>query len=137
MITMVPREEVQNVWATVAPMLKKALDRAPGRYAPEDIFIALLKGHQTLWVYADGEIKAAWTTRVYDVPLGRVMAFEWIGGEEVNEWVEEAISIGERYAKDMGCTRIEGHGREGWFRFLQRQGWQRLASSFEKELTDG
>lgn len=139
-VSIVPQEAINDVWLTVEPMIQRALDRAPGRYAAVDVLISLLQGQQALWIAIDEKsktIEAAFTTKIYDVPLGRVCSFEWIGGERMLEWVHEAIDIVEQYALDFKCTRIEGHGRTGWGEFLKDHGWRKFAVSFEKEIGNG
>jgi hypothetical protein len=94
-----------------------------------------MTGAQCLWIaFEETDIVAAWTTRMYAVPLGKIFSFEWIGGDRMPEWVHRAIELGESMAKDEKCTRIEGHGRDGWGAFLKDHGWRKFASSFEREI---
>jgi hypothetical protein len=43
----------------------------------------------------------------------------------------------ERYARDNGCTHIEGYGRKAWGRWLQKYGWKPAYIAYKMELTDG
>lgn len=134
-ITTVPAEYVHLVWPTAGPMLERALARAPGRYAGGDIYELLVKGGSTLWlVFDDAGIIAACATRLYDIPLGRILCVEWLGGGRLREWVGHLVPLLERYAKDLSCTKIEAHGRKGWKRILEEHGWRQFSVSYEKDL---
>jgi len=137
-VTLVPKEGLRAVWPIVEPMFKRVLDRTPGRFLPVDILVEILKEQRSLWVYYDDEtknIEATFTTKIYDVPLGKICCFEWGAGKNVEEWVHESLDLIEQYARENGCTRLEGHGRRGWKDWLFEHGWKELSTSFEKELT--
>ena len=82
----------------------------------------------------DSDIIAACTTRIYDTPQSRVLIAEWLGGERLAEWLDDALVIIEQFARDQGCTKIEGSGRKGWERMLTSKGWRYLATTYEKDL---
>jgi hypothetical protein len=50
------------------------------------------------------------------------------------DWVDDAIDIIERYAKECGCNKVEGHGRMGWSKFVKNHDWKFLAISHEKDI---
>ena len=137
-ITVIPKEGISKFWSTVEPMIKSALDRAPGRWQAVDVLIELMADRQVLWgVIEEDKIVAAYTTRVSDVPAGRICTVEWLGGERMYEWIDDAVEMTEAYARDMKCTRIEAHGRKGWKKFLNDHGWKELAVTYDKDLTNG
>lgn len=139
-LTLVPDEQVNAIWRTVEPLIQSALDTAPGRYEPVDILVSILKNEKVLWVAFEEESKeivAACVTYIYNVPLGRVMQIEWVAGSNMAEWQDHIDSTMEEYAKDFGCTKIECHGRDGWWPLLKNSGWHKASVSFEKDLTNG
>ena len=134
-VTLIPREHVKSMWGKVSGLIEKAIAHSPGRYDIVDLYERSLKNELVLWIaFDDTGIKAAWFTRAYTVPLGLVMSIEWLGGEDIDQWEEKAISIVESYARDNGCTRLEMTGREGWKPFAVKHGFSKLAVVYEKEL---
>ena len=136
-ITSVPSERVFEVWPTVEPMLKGAVDLAPRRFSTGDLFLLLGCGKQLLWIVVDGperNIIAALTSRVYNLPQGRICSVDWAGGEDHRTWVDEFLRIVEKYAKNMGCDIIEYIGRPGWAKYVEKHGWSRQSVAYEKEL---
>lgn len=133
-ISCVPPEHVHNVWPIVEPMLQRAVDKNPGLYTTEDIKLELLESKQLLWIiYQDGEIEAACTSKVLQFPRGRSLLIEWLGGEKMDAWLDDAMDMIEAYASDMGCSRVEVYGRKGW-KVLKRYGWKDVFSVYRKEL---
>ena len=138
MITIVPTEYVHLEWNKVAPLIQKAIDITPGRIAASDIYIMLLAGEILLWEITDKDNKviAALTSKVFDLPRGRICCAEWCGGSDMEDWIDELIVKIESYAKDMGCTIIEAHGRQGWKKKLEPHGWRQFQVSYEKHLKE-
>lgn len=135
-ISLVPTEHVKFVWPEVEPLLVKALERTPGRFTGDDLLLLLSERAQDLWIAFEpnGDILSAFTTRLYDVSSGRVCSIEWVGGGDLSKWIDQAIDTLERYAKDLGCTIIEGHGRTGWLKLLENHGWTKFSVSYQKVL---
>lgn len=133
-ISSVPVEAVDSVWPMVEPMLQRALDKNPGLYTARDLKKDLVEGAQVLWViFADGNIDAAFTSRVVQYPVSRMLVVEYLGGDHMVDWLEHGLEILESYANDMGCTRMEVYGRKGW-KILKKYGWQDAAVIYRKEL---
>jgi hypothetical protein len=40
----------------------------------------------------------------------------------------------EAYARDNGCTHLEGYGRKAWGRWLQKYGWEPEYIAYRMEL---
>jgi hypothetical protein len=78
---------------------------------------------------------AALTTRI-DYPNTTGLVVDWIGGAHARV-VTSGATVMERYAKDNGCTHLEGYGRKAWGRWLQRYGWEPEYIAYRMELTDG
>lgn len=135
-ISAVPIEHILEVWPTVEPMIQGALDRAPGRFKSADIFLLLRSGYQTLWIAVDEpkEILAAFVTRVYDLPQGRITSIDWAGGRDHERWVERFDEVITKYAKDNGSNIVEYSGRPGWGKYLKKSGWENTAVIYEKAL---
>ena len=62
---------------------------------------------------------------------------DWIAGERMAEWLPMAQETIERYARDNGCTHLEGYGRKAWGRALQKFGWKPDYIAYKMELKNG
>jgi hypothetical protein len=138
-VTVVPSAVVDIVWKDTKKFLQAALDTTSGRYGIEDIYALLQSGELVLWLVLDDEEPIACiTTRITNYPSGsRAMAMDWIGGKRMAEWLPMAHSIMKRYASDNGCTYMEGYGRKGWGRWLQKYGWKPEYITYRMDLNDG
>lgn len=138
-VSSVPYEHVAQVW----PMVKGYLSAAVVRqklYSLEAVLDRVLKREVALWVVLDDEVDepiAVATTRIVEYPERRGLAIDWIGGVRMSEWLADLHEMMERYARDMGCSHIEGAGREGWVKALAPFGYKRSMPTYHKELTDG
>jgi hypothetical protein len=136
--SVVPPQVVDVIWPQAKEMLTRAVDSSLGVYDIDSVYAGLMSGEYVLWVVLDDtDPIAAITTRVCDYPNGRGLALDWIGGERMGEWLPMVQEVMERYAKDNGCTHIEGYGRKAWGRWLQKYGWKPAYIAYRMELTDG
>ena len=137
-ISAVPYEGIDVVWDDAKRWIEPALKRSKNRYNIEDIREYIEKKLLGLWVAFndDNEIKAAITTRVYDYPNGRALEMDWIGGEQMDEWLPQFQEKLEDYGRSMGCNVMLGQGRKGWTKPLSQLGWEQESVFFRKELTD-
>jgi hypothetical protein len=113
-ITVVPPAVVDVVWPDAKEMLLRAVEATRGVYDIDSVERGLC-----------------------EYPNGRGLALDWIGGERMREWLPMAQTVMERYARDNGCTHLEGYGREAWGRWLQKYGWKPAYIAYRMELTDG
>lgn len=132
----VPHNEVHIVWPHVAQMLKAAADTASGRASPGRIMEECSAGMMTLWVVLDAEknVKAALCTKEIQYPSRKALAVPWVGGEDMKNWLAMVMDTLDRVAESTGCDLIEGYGREGWLRHLEKFGWRKAYAVFEKDI---
>jgi len=137
--SVVPPQVVDVVWPQVKEMLERAVETTFGVYDIDSIYSGLRTGEYVLWVVMDEtEPVAAITTRVCQYPSGkRGLAMDWIGGKRMAEWLPMAQETIQRYAKDNGCTHLEGYGRKAWGRALQKFGWKPDYIAYKMDLNDG
>ena len=136
--TAVPREGVEVVWKDVKPLLDKAIKTSKGKFNIDNIYDELLKEYYNLWiVMEDKEIIAAITTRFVVYPTTKGLAMDWIGGKNINKWLPIAQEKLSQFAKESGCTHLEGFGRKAWQRVLRKFNWQPEYIAYRMELSNG
>jgi hypothetical protein len=133
----VPLDFLDIVWPDVEPLLAGAVRTAADRFTTADVKRGLEDVTLMLWVVADGTTPvAAITTRVIEYPQRRGLALDWIGGRRMKEWLPIVQPAIQRFARDCGCTHLEGYGRKAWGRWLARYGWEPHYIAYKMELTD-
>ena len=139
--TAVPREAIDIVWPDVINMLNKAVETSKGKYHINDIYEDLTKGFYNLWLIIDdnGEDKviAALTTRLIKYPNRSAMAMDWVGGKRMVEWLPIAMEKLTSFAKDCGCSHLEGYGRKAWIKVLKRYNWKPEYIAYRMEIDNG
>jgi len=139
--TAVPREAIDIVWGDVSSLLNKAILTSGGKYHIDDIYENLTKGYYNLWLIVDdkdGEkVIAALTTRIIWYPNRKAMAMDWIGGKRMMEWLPKAMEILTDFAKDCGCSHLEGYGRKAWSKVLKKYNWKPEYIAYRMEIDNG
>ena len=139
--TAVPREAIDIVWGDVSILLNKAILTSGGKYHIDDIYENLTKGYYNLWLIVDdkdGEkVIAALTTRIIWYPNRKAMAMDWIGGKRMMEWLPKAMDILTDFAKDCGCSHLEGYGRKAWSKVLKKYNWKPEYIAYRMEIDNG
>lgn len=144
-------EQFTEVWLKILPFVKKLVRRGHGRISEKSVFDEVVNREVHLWVCFDddnnNEVVAFIATRVREYATKRLLSFDYIGGERVEEWFDVAHDLIAQWAKtkivDGGpeCHGIEAIGRLGWQRFLKPKGWDQQYTIFEKmfdeDLSDG
>lgn len=138
-VTYVPSEYLDTVWGVCGAMVRKAAEFNGGRYTARDIYKGIGENRMQLWIVFDNEdenknIYGTIVTTVTDYPSKKFLTILMVGGSKMNLWIEEADNILTKWANDCGCSGIEGYGRLGWKRVLERFGGKRLLTVFQKEI---
>jgi len=139
--TAVPREAIDIVWSDVSNMLNKAIKTSGGKYHIDDIYHHLNEGYYNLWLIIDNKkdekVIAAITTRIIEYPSKKAMAMDWIGGRRMMEWLPIAMERLTSFAKDCGCTHLEGYGRKAWSKILKKYNWNPEYIAYRMEIKNG
>lgn len=141
-------DQFTDIWLKILPFVKKLVPRGHGRVTEKSIFEEVTSGQIQLWVSfdeeKDNEVVAFITTRVREYPKKRLMSFDYIGGDRIEDWFEQAHEVISKWAatpeSEGGpqCDGVEAIGRIGWVRFLKPRGWEQqyciYERMFEKEM---
>ena len=134
----VPAQVLDIVWPDVEALLAPAIRTAGDKFSAADVKQSVEAGTFVLWLVTDGtKPVAAITTRIIEYPGCRAMALDWIGGRRMKEWLPIVQHTIERFAKDNGCSHLEGYGRKAWGRWLERYNWKPDYIAYKMELNDG
>lgn len=130
---MIPTKVLPAFWPHLAPLLNKAFNVGDRRVKLQDLYDDALQGTYLVWAIIDEEKKefvAALTTRAVRYPRGKGLAIEFLGGERMDEWLDELMEELKKHAKHNGCEWLECFGRKGW----AKKGWKPAYVAFEMEL---
>lgn len=129
MISHVPPESVNTVWASLEPMIKKGLSHGQGDGSSgEPLKQAVINGESMMWVVHEGEhIKAGIVLSVLDGETGKSVFIELLAGNRMHEWVDEVEELLQRYRDYVGAKCIEASCRPGLAKRLMERGWKRKA----------
>ena len=134
-LTAVPTAVVDVIWNDVARVLRRSVLTAGGRFELNDVREGIKSGFYGLWVVMEEDrVVAALTTRVVVYPQCKSLAMDWIGGSRMREWLPQAQKVMTKFAKENGCTQLEGYGRKGWDRWLRAYGWEPHYIAYKMEI---
>jgi hypothetical protein len=132
-MTFAPENIDTDTWPAIHAVLAPALAHADTP-APELIDL-LLANMAQLWVLRKGgDPIAAAVTELRPSPRGVVVHGMLLAGENMDDWIDDALACVKRHARDVGAIGIEIIGRDGWERLLTRKGWKRSAVTMRLEL---
>jgi len=136
-ISLVPVDEIRNIWGDVSRHLEKAAEYTYGRYEEIDILHECVINKFNLWVaYREGpEYIGAACTEILKYPRKKALSVVFLSGDDFSEWMPEIDQKFVDFAKVMECDFVEACGRAGWERKVKKLGWLKRFSIIERPLT--
>lgn len=135
MLAGIQHYDIERYWPHVAPLLQKALDKGQGDYSLEDIKDRLTARKYQLWVWhVDNKIITAAVTCIAELPQTNICCLLLIGGKGLKLWKDDGAKIIEAWARDKGCSALEGYDTRSWLRILMQHGWKKVWVTIRKEL---
>jgi len=137
-ISVVLPEQAASFWAEVSGYLTKAIDRSRNRWTLEHLLAKICLGKHLLWVAynAEDQIHGVMTTQVITYPNNRMLAVQFLAGENFKDWGSDMLNKIRSYAKETNCDGIEVTARAGFWPFLKGEGFDRSYIVFEQILED-
>lgn len=136
-ITPVPLEYLDTVWPQVKGFVDRAVKTQDDTFTTTSVYEDIKRKFYMLWVVVSDEaITLAFTTRILEYPNRRALAIDWVGGTGAIEMMSIAQGTLQEYAKANNCKHLEGCGRRGWGRVLERHGWKPEYTAYRMELSD-
>lgn len=125
-------DEIDTVWAICSGLLQKVIDRDQKDFLVDDIHELLKSRDMQLWVWrARNKITACLVTKIVNYPRRRVCQMPYIAGADMKDWLacEPIITA---WAKENGCSQLEGFARKGWLRVLPH--WRVVWTTIRKDI---
>lgn len=133
-IAYVHPSNVGATWPHIKDFVVKVCEESGGRRTPAKVLAQLITNLASLWVAHTEEMKiiAFATTRFIDYDDVKLMGIELVGGEDLDEWLEDGQRIMAKFAMENGCDGLEGYGRgAAWARKLKHHGWTPCSTMIE------
>ncbi len=134
MIEGIKGDNVEAWWSLVQEYLITALKYGLGEYSIGDIKSACKSKDMQLWVKMGKEVKGAFVTKIAKYPQKNLLCVILLGGDEFQEWRDEADALLNAFGKENNCEYIELFGRKGWGRALKDIDYKEITRLFAKEI---
>jgi hypothetical protein len=134
MIEGIKGESVEAWWPLVEEYLNTALEYSLGEYSITDIKNACISKNMQLWVKLEKEIKGAFVTKIAKYPQKNLLIVILLGGNEFQEWRDEADALLNAFGKENNCEYVELFGRKGWGKMLKDIDYKEVTRLFAKEI---
>lgn len=127
--------EIEQWWALWWPMLARSEKFNAGVPIEEKPTLeAIKRGEVQAWACIGAEgVDLAFTTTIYNTPLGKTLEIVAIGGKNVSGWlwVLDKLAI---WGAECDCKRLLASGRKGWNRVLTKAGFKTVAYVNERRI---
>jgi hypothetical protein len=134
MLLAIPGHCAATVWKDVAPLLQKAIDKSQKDWSIDNILYHLQERNMQLWVWTeDYKIVAACVSQVIIYPNKKVCQLPFIAGKMMRNWLDCEQEV-TKWAKEQGCTQLEGFCRDGWLRVLMPRNWFKCWITMRKDI---
>ena len=135
MIEGIKGESVEVWWPLVEEYLNTALEYSLGEYSIDDIKNACISKNMQLWVKVGKQAKGAFVTKIAKYPQKNLLIVILLGGDEFQEWRDEADALLNAFGKQNNCEYVELFGRKGWGKILKDINYEEQTRLFAKEIT--
>jgi len=135
LVRKVGTEDLALEWETLRPIIEKSSEYYEDFYTMGDLLRLLMNGALDLWAFSDKdrEIFAVILTEVLRFPLGPVLRFSLLAGEDV-ESVVKYMGVIEQWAAASGAVKLQVPGRPAFARILKNCGYTQTCVVLEKSL---
>jgi hypothetical protein len=131
----IPSDEVASMWTELRPRLLRAMKYAHGEYDITDIYEAITRQRMHLWALEDikGDLHSLCVTELIDYERIKSCCVVIAEGKIDPRWGPAIEYLG-RWARRMGCSRLEAIGRFGWVKKANMYGFKLLNVKLAKQL---
>ena len=132
----IPSSKIKKVWNMCKDYIEMGNNKSKQEMNLEDIYEKLLTADMQLWVIynEDKEIESVLTTEVVIYPRMKTCRIVTLGGQDLDDWVEQFLDILEKWAIDNDCIAMETACRKGFIKKLEKFGYEHTYTILTKEL---
>jgi hypothetical protein len=125
-------EQIDNLWPEYGHHLERLEQETQLMFA-DAIREDLKRSDKQLWGFQDGNtVTGVALTRISETPNGKLCEVIGACGSDACNGIDAVLMSIERWASDIGCTRVRFGGRRGWIRRLKT--YRQAGIILEKEL---
>jgi hypothetical protein len=133
-LTAIQADYIDEIWSDVRESIVDACSRSNGRLTADLVEDRLRRKEMQLWLAVNGSIRGVCITEVVTHDTGLKVCSIVIGtGDGHQEWSHLIDGI-EKWAKAIGCKRIDSRLRPGWVKPFKEFGWRETHRFMEKGL---
>lgn len=112
------KEEVKILWSILRPYFEEAVRRGDASNTADDIRDWALTDKRLIWlIREDHKLLATFSSGTRSGAKGIIAFIDFLGGEDVDHWLNDKLPEFERIAVEAGARAIEvEEGRMGWAR---------------------
>ena len=132
MIRLLTIPEMGKEWPRIAPHLERVLARFDYGSDENDIFADAIQGHRQIW--AIGDFDAIAVTQINRLPKFSVLDVSLLAGKGMKEWLPDLVGILTQFAEVNGCKYMDGFGRKGWTKQLEKYGFKPYSYDVRMEI---
>lgn len=121
-------------WATVSPLLEKALEHNNQEMTLADVAENIVNDRAQLWVVIQNNIPRAMSvTEIVTFPRKKVCRIVLLGGVSFEEWKHILVDL-ENWALMHGCIELDAYCRPGMARKAKTMGFEQSSIVMTKNL---
>ena len=127
----IPANVVPLLWEKIEPILQRVIDVSNRELTCEGVKRRAMLGETLIVaVCLNSEIVAITVLDVVTFDSGlRAMYIPIVGGNYMDEWLEESFEVAKAIAKDLNCSEVRGlAARKGWLRRLKDMNWEEIVT---------
>ena len=135
-VSLVPPIHIESAWPSLEEYLLPAVERSNGRWTMEALKIWALQNEKQVWIVFDDSktIHCVAVTQNVVYPASRMLSIEFLGGAGLDKWAFKLLDVLNSWAKDSGCNGIEATARLGFWKWLEKDGFDKAYTVFEKRF---
>jgi hypothetical protein len=135
-VSLIPPAHIESAWPSVEEYLLPAVERSNGRWTMEALKQWALHNEKQVWIVFDDDktIHCVAVTQNVIYPASRMLSIEFLGGTGLNQWAFKLLDVLNNWAKDSGCNGIEATARIGFWKWLEKDGFDKAYTVFEKRF---
>jgi hypothetical protein len=116
-------------------ILAPAVARQSQNASMQDIEDSVREGTSLMWAIHVGDtLVAALTTCVVKHPQRLTLRIEFMAGSKMSVWMNDAMELLEKLARDAGLSAVEADGRKGFERYLGRSKFREAYRNYVMEI---